>query len=236
MKGMKKKNRFGWAVVQSRFVILIAAFILLIPSVIGYLGTKTNYDMLSYLPDSFETMKGQSIMEDEFGTGGFSFIMVQDMPFKDVAAMKKKMEKVDHVEKVLWYDDFADISIPVEVLPDKIKDAFYREDKNETLLMVVLKTGTSSDESGDAIEALRKIAKKQCFISGMTAGLIDTKALADKEAPVYVILAVILCLIVLQLTMDSFMAPLLFLVSIGMAVLYNMGTNWIFGKISYVTM
>ncbi len=232
---MKKKNRFGWAVVQSRFVILIAAFILLIPSVIGYLGTKTNYDMLSYLPDSFETMKGQSIMEDEFGTGGFSFIMVQDMPFKDVAAMKKKMEKVDHVEKVLWYDDFADISIPVEVLPDKIKDAFYREDKNETLLMVVLKTGTSSDESGDAIEALRKIAKKQCFISGMTAGLIDTKALADKEAPVYVILAVILCLIVLQLTMDSFMAPLLFLVSIGMAVLYNMGTNWIFGKISYVT-
>jgi predicted RND superfamily exporter protein len=126
MKGMKKKNRFGWAVVQSRFVILIAAFILLIPSVIGYLGTKTNYDMLSYLPDSFETMKGQSIMEDEFGTGGFSFIMVQDMPFKDVAAMKKKMEKVDHVEKVLWYDDFADISIPVEVLPDKIKDAFYR--------------------------------------------------------------------------------------------------------------
>ena len=235
MKGMKKKNRFGWAVVQSRFVILIAAFILLIPSVIGYLGTKTNYDMLSYLPDSFETMKGQSIMEDEFGTGGFSFIMVQDMPFKDVAAMKKKMEKVDHVEKVLWYDDFADISIPVEVLPDKIKDAFYREDKNETLLMVVLKTGTSSDESGDAIEALRKIAKKQCFISGMTAGLIDTKALADKEAPVYVILAVILCLIVLQLTMDSFMAPLLFLVSIGMAVLYNMGTNWIFGKISYVT-
>ena len=235
MKGMKKKNRFGWAVVQSRFVILIAAFILLIPSVIGYLGTKTNYDMLSYLPDSFETMKGQSIMEDEFGTGGFSFIMVQDMPFKDVAAMKKKMEKVDHVKKVLWYDDFADISIPVEVLPDKIKDAFYREDKNETLLMVVLKTGTSSDESGDAIEALRKIAKKQCFISGMTAGLIDTKALADKEAPVYVILAVILCLIVLQLTMDSFMAPLLFLVSIGMAVLYNMGTNWIFGKISYVT-
>ena len=235
MKGMKKKNKFGWAVVQSRFVILIAAFILLIPSVIGYLGTKTNYDMLSYLPDSFETMKGQSIMEDEFGTGGFSFIMVQDMPFKDVAAMKKKMEKVDHVEKVLWYDDFADISIPVEVLPDKIKDAFYREDKNETLLMVVLKTGTSSDESGDAIEALRKIAKKQCFISGMTAGLIDTKALADKEAPVYVILAVILCLIVLQLTMDSFMAPLLFLVSIGMAVLYNMGTNWIFGKISYVT-
>ena len=235
MKGMKKKNRFGWAVVQSRFVILIAAFILLIPSVIGYLGTKTNYDMLSYLPDSFETMKGQSIMEDEFGTGGFSFIMVQDMPFKDVAAMKKKMEKVDHVEKVLWYDDFADISIPVEVLPDKIKDAFYREDKNETLLMVVLDTGTSSDESGDAIEALRKIAKKQCFISGMTAGLIDTKALADKEAPVYVILAVILCLIVLQLTMDSFMAPLLFLVSIGMAVLYNMGTNWIFGKISYVT-
>ncbi len=235
MKGMKKKNRFGWAVVQSRFVILIAAFILLIPSVIGYLGTKTNYDMLSYLPDSFETMKGQSIMEDEFGTGGFSFIMVQDMPFKDVAAMKKKMEKVDHVEKVLWYDDFADISIPVEVLPDKIKDAFYREDKNETLLMVVLKTGTSSDESGNAIEALRKIAKKQCFISGMTAGLIDTKALADKEAPVYVILAVILCLIVLQLTMDSFMAPLLFLVSIGMAVLYNMGTNWIFGKISYVT-
>lgn len=232
---MKKKNRFGWAVVQSRFVILIAAFILLIPSVIGYLGTKTNYDMLSYLPDSFETMKGQSIMEDEFGTGGFSFIMVQDMPFKDVAAMKKKMEKVDHVEKVLWYDDFADISIPVEVLPDKIKDAFYREDKNETLLMVVLDTGTSSDESGDAIEALRKIAKKQCFISGMTAGLIDTKALADKEAPVYVILAVILCLIVLQLTMDSFMAPLLFLVSIGMAVLYNMGTNWIFGKISYVT-
>lgn len=232
---MKKKNRFGWAVVKSRFVILIAAFVLLIPSAIGYLGTKTNYDMLSYLPESFETMKGQTIMEEEFGTGGFSFIIVKDMPFRDVSAMKKKMEKVPHVDKVLWYDDFSDISIPIEVFPDKIKDVFYQEDEQETLLMVVLDTGTSSDESGDAITALRKIADKQCFISGVTAGLLDTKALSGEEAPVYIVLAVILCLIVLQLTLDSFLAPLLFLVSIGMAVIYNMGTNWIFGQISYVT-
>jgi len=233
--GMKKKNSFGWAVVRSRFVILIVAFVLLIPAAIGYLGTKTNYDMLSYLPESFETMRGQEIMEDEFGTGGFAFIMVKDMPFKDVSAMKKKMEKVDHVDKVLWYDDFSDISIPIEVFPDKIRDAFYNEEENETLLMIVLNTGTSSEESNQAIEDLRKIAKKDCFISGVTAGLIDTKGLSDKEAPVYIVLAVVLCLIILQLTMDSFLAPLLFLLSIGMAVIYNMGTNWIFGQISYVT-
>ncbi len=232
---MKKKNSFGWAVVRSRFVILIVAFVLLIPAAIGYLGTKTNYDMLSYLPESFETMRGQEIMEDEFGTGGFAFIMVKDMPFKDVSAMKKKMEKVDHVDKVLWYDDFSDISIPIEVFPDKIRDAFYNEEENETLLMIVLNTGTSSEESNQAIEDLRKIAKKDCFISGVTAGLIDTKGLSDKEAPVYIVLAVVLCLIILQLTMDSFLAPLLFLLSIGMAVIYNMGTNWIFGQISYVT-
>lgn len=232
---MKKKNGFGWAVVKLRYVILIAAFILLIPSALGYLATKTNYDMLSYLPESFETMKGQTIMEDEFGTGGFSFVMVKDMPFKNVADMKKKMEKVPHVEKVLWYDDFSDISVPIELFPDKIKDAFYQKDENETLLMVVLDSGTSSDESGDAITELRKIAKKECFISGVTAGLLDTKALSDQEAPIYVVLAVILCLIVLQLTLDSFLAPLLFLISIGMAVIYNMGTNWIFGQISYVT-
>jgi len=232
---MKKKNSFGWAVVKSRFVILIAAFVLLIPAAIGYLGTKTNYDMLSYLPESFETMQGQNIMEDEFGTGGFAFIMVKDMPFKDVSAMKKKMEKVPHVDKVLWYDDFSDISIPIEVFPDKIKDVFYNEDEDETLMMIVLNTGTSSEESNEAIEQLRKIAKKQCFISGVTAGLIDTKSLSDKEAPIYIVLAVVLCLIVLQLTMDSFLAPLMFLVSIGIAVIYNMGTNWIFGQISYVT-
>ena len=232
---MKKKNSFGWAVVKSRFVILIAAFVLLIPAAIGYFGTKTNYDMLSYLPESFETMQGQNIMEDEFGTGGFAFIMVKDMPFKDVSAMKKKMEKVPHVDKVLWYDDFSDISIPIEVFPDKIKDVFYNEDEDETLMMIVLNTGTSSEESNEAIEQLRKIAKKQCFISGVTAGLIDTKSLSDKEAPIYIVLAVVLCLIVLQLTMDSFLAPLMFLVSIGIAVIYNMGTNWIFGQISYVT-
>lgn len=232
---MKKKNRLGWAIVQSRFVILIAAFVLLIPAALGYLGTKTNYDMLSYLPADFETMKGQEIMEEEFGTGGFSFVMVENMPFKDVSALKEKMEQVDHVDKVLWYDDFSDISIPIEVFPDKIKDAFYNEDKKESLLMVVLDTGTSSDESTRAIQDLRKIAGKQCFISGITASLIDTKSLSDSEAPIYVVLAVILCLIVLQVTMDSFLAPLLFLVSIGIAVAYNMGTNWIFGKISYVT-
>lgn len=232
---MKKKNRFGWAVVRSRFVILIAAFVLLIPAAIGYLGTKTNYDMLSYLPEDFETMKGQNIMEEEFGTGGFAFVMVEDMPLKDTLAMKKKMEKVDHVDKVLWIDDFSDISVPIEIFPDKIKDVFYNEDNNETLMMIVLNTGTSSEESTQAITDLRNIAKKQCFISGVTAGLIDTKNLADEEAPMYILLAVVLCLIVLQLTMDSFLAPILFLVSIGMAVVYNMGTNWIFGQISYVT-
>lgn len=235
-KGTKKeKNRFGWGVVRARIPILIAAIIMLIPAAIGYIRTKINYDMLSYLPESFETMRGQTIMEDEFGTGGFAFLMTEDMPFKDVSKMKKKIEKVDHVESVLWYDDFADISIPVELLPDKIRNAFYNEDTNSTLMMIVLDSGTSSDESGDAIAEIRRIAKKQCFLSGTTAGLLDTKDLADKEAPIYVVLAVILCLIVLQLTMDSFLAPILFLLSIGMAVIYNMGTNWIFGKVSYVT-
>lgn len=230
-----KKGGFGKVVVKLRYVILALSLFLLIPSAIGYMKTRINYDMLSYLPKDIETMKGQDIMEDQFGTGGFSMIICEGMPFKDVSKMKAEMEKVPHVDKILWYDDFADISIPVELLPDKIRKAFYNADQDSTLLLCVLDTTMSSDEAMDAVTALRKIATKDTFISGMTGIALDTKELADKEAPIYIVMAVILCMIVLSLTMDSFLAPVFFLLSIGIAVVYNLGTNIIFGRISYVT-
>lgn len=230
-----KKGGFGKAVVKSRYVILALSLFLLFPSLLGYMKTRINYDMLTYLPKDIETMKGQDIMEDQFGKGGFSMIICEGMPFKDVSKMKAEMEKVPHVDSILWYDDFADISIPVELLPDKIRKAFYNADKDSTLMFAVLDTTVSSDEAIEAVSELRKIASKQTFISGMSAVAIDTKELADKEAPIYVVMAVILCMIVLSLTMDSFLAPVFFILSIGIAVVYNAGTNIIFGRISYLT-
>ena len=226
-------KKFGEIIVKLRIPILIAAVVLLIPSALGYFNTRVNYDILSYLPGEIETMKGQDVLVDEFGTGAFTMVIVEGMEFKDVSKLKAQMEEVDHVKSIIWYDTFADISIPVDLLPDKVKNAFLKDDC--TVMAIIFDTTMSADETMDAIKELRKLADKQCFISGMTAVVTDTKDLSEAEAPIYVALAVLLCAIVLALTMDSFLIPVLFLLSIGMAIVYNLGTNIFMGQISYIT-
>ena len=226
-------KNFGKAVVRLRIPILILSVLLLFPSALGYLKTRTNYDVLSYLPGEIETMVGQNIMEDEFGMGAFSMVVVEGMELKDVSAMKAKMEQVEHVKTILWYDSFADVSIPPQLLPDRLREAFLKDDC--TLMAVIFDTTMSSDETMEAIGQLRQIAERQCFISGMSAIVTDTRDLTDREAPIYVALAVALCTLVLALAMDSFLIPVFFLISIGMAIVYNMGTNVFFGQISYIT-
>ncbi|OKZ56602.1 MAG: hypothetical protein BHV91_05705 [Clostridiales bacterium 44_9] len=209
--------------------------ILLFPAALGYFHTRVNYDILTYLPKEIDTMKGQDILLDEFGTGAFSMCVVEGMEDQDISKMRKNMEKVDHVKKILWYDSLADLSIPKTMLPDKVQDAFINEDKDATLMVIFFDSSMSSDETMDAIEELRSVADKQCYISGMSAVVTDTKNLSDKEVPIYVLIAVILAVIVLSLTMDSALIPVFFLLSIGMAIIYNLGSNVFFGEISYVT-
>ena len=224
---------FGKKVVKYRVLILILGVLLLIPSVFGYLNTRVNYDVLTYLPDNIETMKGQDILVNDFGTGAFSMFIVDGMEEKDVAELKEKIEKVDHVANVIWYDSIADISVPMSMLPDDIYDVFNPD--TGTMMAIFFDEGTSSDGTMDAIAQIRKIAGKQCFLSGMSAVVTDTKNLAEKETPVYVLIAVILAVIVLGLTMESFFVPLLFMLSIGMAIIYNLGSNYFMGEISYIT-
>ena len=224
---------FGKKVVKYRVPILIISILLLIPSVLGYVNTRVNYDVLTYLPDDIETMQGQDILTDDFGVGAFSMFIVDGMEDKDVAALKAKIEKVDHVENVLWYDSIADISIPESMLPDNIYEVFNSD--TGTMMAIFFDEGTSSDGTMEAIEEIRSIAGKQCFLSGMSAIVTDTKNLAEKETPLYVLIAVALALLVLGITMDSFFVPVLFLLSIGMAILYNLGSNYFLGEISYIT-
>ena len=227
--------RFGKWVVKHRSLILIIGILLLIPSAFGYFHTRVNYDILNYLPDEIDTMKGQEIMVDEFGTGAFSMCVVEGMSYKDISKMRKEMCKVDGVKGVLWYDSFLDLSVPVEMLPDSIKDVFINKDADSTILFVLYPNSISADETMDAIENLRKVMNKQCYLSGMSAVVTDTKNLSNKETPIYVLIAVILSTIVLALAMDSAIIPVFFLLSIGMAIVYNLGTNVFKGEISYVT-
>ena len=227
------KLRFGKAVVKHRVLILVAAFLLLIPAVIGYISTRVNYDILSYLPGDIDTMKGQEIMVDQFGAGGFSLVVTEGMNEKEIAATKSEIEAVDQVDKVIWYDTFSDISVPMEILPDDVYEVFNHEDAS--LMMVIFKDTTSSDATMDAIEDLRGIVGKNCFISGMSAVVTDTKNLVEKEVPMYVLIAGLLSMLVLMLTMDTFLVPVFFMLSIGMAVIYNLGSNVLKGEISYIT-
>lgn len=224
---------FGRGVVKCRVVILILSLALLVPSAMGYLATRVNYDILSYLPGDIETMVGQQILEEEFGTGAFSMVVVEDMAYKDVAKLKEAIEGVDHVKKVIWYDSFMDLSVPAEMLPDRVREAF--DDGTATMMAVLFDTTMSADETMDAIEEMREITQHQCLISGMSAVVTDTKNLAAQETPIYVLIAVALCTLVLGVTMDSFLAPILFLLSIGIAVVYNLGSNLFLGQISYIT-
>ncbi len=225
--------KFGKAVVKSRIVILISSVLLLIPALLGYISTRINYDVLTYLPEEIETMQGQEIMIEDFGTGAFSMFIVDGMELKDVAELKAKIEEVDHVEKVLWYDSIMDISVPQSMLPDKVYEVFNSD--TGTMMAIFFDEGTSADSTMDAITQIRKLAGKQCFVSGMSAIVTDTKALSERETPIYVLIAVLLSTLVLAVTMESIVIPVLFLLSIGMAIVYNLGSNVIFGEISYIT-
>ena len=227
MKGIGK-----W-VVKLRHVILIAAVVLLIPSGIGYLNTRINYDVLTYLPKDIETMVGQDILLDEFGQGAVSMVVVRGMEFKDVASLKAEIEEVPHVKDVIWYDSFVSLSTPVEMLPQDVRDAFLHGDA--TLMAVTYDTGTSADETMEAITEIRKLATENVYLAGISGIVTDTRDLANAEEPIYVLLAVIFATIILGISMDTFLAPIFFLLSIGMCIIYNLGSNWFFGEISYIT-
>ena len=221
------------AIVKHRSLILIIAAVLIIPSVIGMAGTRINYDMLSYLPDDIETIEGQDILLKDFGKGAFSFVIVDGMEDKDISKLRGKLEKIDNVDSVIWYDSLMDISVPKEVLPDEIYNAFNSGDS--TVMAVFFKTSTSADETMQAIKEIRKTAGKSCFVTGMSAVVTDLKDLCEHEEPIYVGLAVLLCCAAMMLFMDNWIVPCVFLLSIGSAILLNLGTNYFLGEISYIT-
>ena len=223
----------GKWIAKHRILIVLIGILLLIPSVIGTIKTRINYDVLSYLPESLETVKGQDVMVDEFGTGAFSMVVVEDMPLKDVQKLKNKFEEIEHVKKVLWYDDIADISVPTSMMPKDLKNIFFADDS--TMMLVLFDNTTSSDEAMEAVTNMRAIADKQCFISGMSGVVTDIKNLCLQELPIYVAIAALFSFIVLEITGTSFVVPILFLLCIGISILYNMGTNIFLGEISYLT-
>ena len=225
--------KFGKWVVKCRIPILILAVTLLIPSLIGMIMTRINYDMLTYLPGNIDTVIGQDILMDEFGKGAFSFVIIEGMDPEDVSSLREDISHVDHVDTVLWYDDFADVSVPMEMLPSKLYDAFNSGDS--TMLAIFFDTSTSSDDTMEAITEIRSIAGKQCFVSGMSAMVTDLKDLCEKEEPIYVGIAVALACVAMMIFMDNWISPFVFLLSIGMAILLNMGTNYFLGEISYLT-
>ena len=223
----------GKWIAKHRILIVLIGILLLIPSVIGTIKTRINYDILSYLPESLETVKGQDVMVDEFGTGAFSMVVVEDMPLKDVQKLKNKFEEIEHVKKVLWYDDIADISVPTSMMPKDLKDIFFADDS--TMMLVLFDNTTSSDEAMEAVTNMRAIVDKQCFISGMSGVVTDIKNLCLQELPIYAAIAALFSFIVLEITGTSFVVPILFLLCIGISILYNMGTNIFLGEISYLT-
>ncbi len=225
--------RFGKCVAKHKIFIIVLAVLLLIPAAIGYVSTRINYDVLSYLPKSLETVNGQDVMVDEFGMGAFSMVIVEGMENKDVAELETKLEQVEHVEKVIWYDDMADISLPVEMIPSKLRDNLFSGDA--TMMIALFDDTTSADSTMEAVTEMREITGNQAFISGMSGVVTDIKNLALAEMPIYIAVAAILSLLVLLLTMDSLVTPLIFLTGIGTAIIYNLGSNIIFGEISYIT-
>jgi predicted RND superfamily exporter protein len=227
--------KFGKAVVKSRFVILIVAVLLLIPAGIGYIHTKVNYDILSYLPKEIDTMKGQDMLLEKFGTGAYSFVVVDGMDNKDLKKTADTISDIPHVKKVIWYGSVMDMNIPKEAMPEKVYKFIHNSDKNADLMVILFDQGMAEDGTMKALDTMNTKLSKQCFVSGMASVINDTRNLSKKEVPIYVLIAVVLCLIVLMVTLDSAFVPFLFLISIGMAVVYNLGTNMIQGQISYVT-
>ena len=225
--------KFGKWIAKHKVLIVIISMLLLIPSFLGMAATRVNYDILSYLPDSLETVEGQDIMVDEFGMGAFSMVVVEDMELKDVAKLKEKFQDVEHVKDVLWYDSVADLSIPISMIPAKFKDGFFNGDA--TMMIALFDDTTSSDAAMEAVTDMRKIANEQCFISGMSGVVTDIKNIALQEMPIYVVIAACLSLLVLLLAMDSLVIPALFLLSVGLAVVYNLGSNIFLGEVCYIT-
>ena len=225
--------KFSKAVVKCRIPILILALLLLIPSGLGMAATRVNYDMLNYLPEDMDTVIGQSELLDDFHKGAFSFLILEDMPARDAAALKKQIERVEHVDTVLWYDSLMDLSVPMELLPDKLYEAFNTE--TATMMAVFFDTSTSSDLTMDAIREIRSLAGEQCFVSGMSALVTDLKDLCEAEEPIYVGIAVALACVAMLLLLDSWLVPFMFLASIGMMILINLGSNYFLGEISYIT-
>jgi hypothetical protein len=226
-------EKIGEWIAKHRYLVLLIGFLMIIPSTIGFAKTRINYDLLSYLPDTLETVNGQNIMVDEYGMGAFSMIVVDDMELKDVSKLVDELQDVDHVENVMWYGSLVDITLPEEMLPDKLKNSLFNGDS--TLLVAFLDNTTSSDDSMEAIATMRKIVDKRCFISGMSGIVTDIKDICMSEIPIYVVIAAILSFIVLELTTNSFLVPVFFLLSIGLSIMYNMGSNFFLGEISYIT-
>ena len=225
--------KVGKWIAKHKVLIVLISLVLLVPSVLGIAATRVNYDILSYLPESLETVKGQDVMVDEFGMGAFSMVVVENMDMKDVAALKAQFEDIDHVEDVLWYDSVAYLSFPVDMLPSKIKDVFFKG--NATMMIALFDNTTSSDAAMEAVTEMRKIASKECYISGMSGVVTDIKNVALEEMPIYVVVAAVLSFLVLCLSMDSLVVPILFLLSVGLAVLYNLGSNIFLGSVCYIT-
>ena len=226
-------HKFGELICKHRKIILIIAILLIIPSIIGMKATRINYDILVYLPDDVETIKGENILSNDFNMGGFSVVLLENMETKEIQKLEEKIKEIDNVEKAVSIVDAVGTGIPIEMLPDEIKDRVYKD--NETLMLVTFKDQISSDSTMKAVDTLRKTVDERCKVSGMTATVLDTRNLSDSEIVIYIVIAVILCLIILQIALDSYVAPILLLLNIGLAILYNMGSNIFLGEISYIT-
>ncbi len=228
-------KKFGKVVVKLRIPILVLSFLLLIPSVLGYFNTRVNYDILYYLPSDIDTMQGQDILLDDFGKGAYAMVVVDGMNKSNVSKLVKKVEGVDHVASVISYSGVVGDDVPSEILPDKFRSYFENEDSGATLFAIFFDDTTSSDDTMKAIQEVRDVTDNQCYIAGMSAVVTDTKTMAEKETPFYVLVAVVLVCIVLAIFMDSFLVPVFFMISIGMAIVYNLGSNYFLGEVSYIT-
>ena len=228
-------EKFGRIVVKLRIPILVLSVLLLIPSTLGYLNTRVNYDIMYYLPDDIDTMVGQDILLEDFGKGAYATVVVDKMDSKNLTRLEEKIEGVDHVTQVISYNSMVGASVPTELIPDKYRSIFKNKESGATLFAIFFDDTTSSDETMQAIQDIREATQGQCYISGMSAVVTDTRNMAEKEAPLYVLIAVILVCIVLAVFMDSFLVPVFFMISIGMAIVYNLGSNYFLGEVSYIT-
>lgn len=228
-------EKLGRGIVKARIPILVISILLLIPAALGYINTRVNYDILYYLPKEIDTMQGQDILLDEFQKGAYAIVVVDGMHGRELTKLEDKIENVDHVAKLISYNSIVGGDIPLEMIPEKLRSQFYNSDKDSTMLAIFFNDTTSSDGTMNAIKEIRKVTDGQCFISGMSAVVTDTKTLSEKETPIYVLIAVILACIVLALFMDSFLVPVFFMLSIGIAIVYNLGSNYFMGEVSYIT-